>query len=335
MTVPNRAVNLTAGSVDVTAFMAALHADIAANSDWTITNQYEIDTASPGLGSYSFTARNLAGDKEINYRNNGTQAAPSTTQIRLGVNPDVADSAIADSRNPSASATQFSGTDHGRLMDIGAISTDVALDGTEFMHFEWDDALITIFKNAARTKTQRAWAAGEVFAFPLTGLAAPLSSTIRLDGNGVLPSVPDFNPTSSHEDRWISTNGTWGSRPRIRLSEGNTAGASVITGFAWTDLEGYCVNNSSISTAFLTTDVAHVIGAASERVPGAWHYRATGVAVIQPILKYIKSLPGLIPPLSVWKAPGGADRYMGLGDSGFGAFTPMVIPIPATFNPLP
>jgi hypothetical protein len=320
--VPLRNVVLTAVSTDVEDVMAAIYADMFANSTWVLTNEYGT-TGPPGPdGGYSFTAQNPSGSLELNIKNNGTQGAPSLTDVRLGINPDGSADPIADSRTPSASAANFSGTDEGALRTA-------TIGNVEFILIEWDVALMVLFKDATRTFTPGGWYWGQCLLQPIAALASG-SGNVRLDGNIIFGPVPGGESTA-----WASnvTAGSSLQRRRIAVGQSVKTANAGITG-SWSEASSafnrlYCPRDA-------TPDSYYRYGPGLERVTFAFDFQIgnglTHAADQGWISRHLRSVPELLPPFSFWEV-GGVNHYMVINNTA--ANSRCAIPILSPFNPNP
>lgn len=78
------------------------------STNWVATLPVEIDTASPGPGSYSFALSRIGAptNPQFNLRMDGTTAAPGTKPY-LGINPDGSTDPILDSESPAGPANFY------------------------------------------------------------------------------------------------------------------------------------------------------------------------------------------------------------------------------------
>jgi hypothetical protein len=279
-----------------------------------------------GNGRYSMAIRSPGGGQEINFRCDGTIALPSTALLRVGINPDGGPGAneITDSRSPHTSSANFSGTDGGKQLDLTGIGN------TEFIWMEWPDAVMALFKNAARTLTPRGIHAGKTLLNPLTSLANPGGgSKVRMDGHAIFGSRPGGSNTSTY-DQWYPYNFAHRFRRRLALGQTHSATGSRTPSVAWTEEERNLGD-------YLTADIQ--VGALLERVPLALHY-TRGTANRGPdywYAKYLRVVPYILPPYSVWESLG-VDRYMVLGSwqvTPDARYTACGVFIPDGFNPNP
>ena len=416
MTVPIRAVNLTAASLDLPDILEAIRVDIENNSTWSVVHDYgvalndsvthaltfasatpdtitsagddwtalgigpgdQIDVdgstsndgrhtvaaisggsnevielttslsltaegpstgitvskvggASLGSGRFSMAIRSPSGGLEINFFCSGTIAAPTNTAYRVGVNPDGGPgaNAITDSRDPSASSANYSGTDGGKYLPMASIGN------TEFIYMEWSDAIMVLFKDASRLTTPRGIHAGNILINPLASLANPGgASKIRMDGHAVFGSYPGYIGTDTSRNGWLANSTTYTNQVRRRVGLGNSVSSSgtLGVGVAWHE------------ALFMTRWVG---GTGSQY----WQYGPDAEYVPQPLMftsssasygsqcwvaKYVRLIPPFLPRFGVFKS-GGVDAYMSIGywATVGNLYSHPGVPIPDGFNPNP
>lgn len=319
--VPLRNVVLTAASVDWEDIFATIYADMLANSTWLLTNEFG-STGPPGPdGGFSFTAQSPDGTIELNFLNDGTQGSPSLTDFRIGVNPDGSADPITDSRNPSASAANFSGADDGKLQSYTPANT-------EFILIEWDHAIMVLFKDAGRTATPLGIYLGECLLQPITALES--SGAVRLDGTVVFGAIPDKTASG-----WASVVGTTGADMRRRIGTGqtiDTVGPGITASWSEPSLAGFRLYDYFN----VTIDSYFQYGPSLERVAMPVSY---GLQAGSPqgadqgwISRHLRTVPGTLPPYSMWTA-GGTIQYMVIGSTP--ANSGLAIVIKSPFNPNP
>ena len=317
---PVRNVVLTAASTDVADVQAAVYADLLANSTWTLPNQDPITAGAPG--SYAFTARNPTGTIELNIKNAGTPAAPALTAVRLGINPDGVGDPILNASAPSSSAANFSGTDDGRL-------TLAANGNAEVLLFEFDDSLMVLFKDAARTYTPGGWYWGKTLIEPIAALTS--TGNLRIDGHCI------FGPTpGTVADQWLSNHTTNYSptRRRIALGKESSSAGSGITG-SWADPTAAAIG--LYQPTLQPIDAIYKYGPLLERIvhAGVLKSVAQGSASSDTglICKHLRmSSAQLLFPFDFWSV-GGVAQYMVIGPSA--AWSGLCIPVRVPFDPNP
>jgi hypothetical protein len=311
---------LTAASVSVVDVMAAIYADMDANSTWVMTEETQI-TGPSDPGDFSWTAQSPSGDVELNCLNNGTPGAPSATAVRLGINPDGSADPITDSEQPWLSAANFSGNDGGRIYDA-------AVANTEFLLIEYDNALMVLFKNAARTTTPIGWYWGKCWLQPVTLLEGV--SDIALDGNVAHGGAP-----GDGSGGWVSVVGSSGVVARRRIAPGQTVDTvNAGTAGSWADPSGGAF--SLIAPQQATNAAYYAYGPSNETVAfpialsaqnGITHNADQGW-----LSRHIRAVPETLDPFEFWQA-GGVNQYMVIGTAAAAQRTAIVIKAP--FNPNP
>jgi len=325
MSAPIRATVLTAPSTDIQDIMTTVWSDIGANSTWTQVAQYNGGGAElPGW--QAFAIRSPSGDREINFYNDGA----SVTNLWVGINPDGGSDPIVDPTQPWNDAANFSGASPvmGRFMDLSA-TVYQAIGNAEFILLEWSDAIMLLFKDAARTYTPKAIHVGQCLVPLISALADPGgSSQLRIDGNAILGVLPDGS-ASSYYDHWHTSNSSYPHSMVRRVALGQSLGTSLSahTSDAW------------IRTGKLTfsasQDSDFKYGALSERVPEGvilYPYQATNRSSDRYVYKYIRNVPAILSPFGIFTV-GGSDRYMVVGMTATNRY--LAVPIPDGFNPNP
>lgn len=311
-------VNLTAAGLTMPDFFAAIFAYFSATSVlWTALNS-EVITGPGPAGSYSFTLRSVgAFDVELNWRNQGTQAAP-LAQARIGVNPDGSVDPITDSISPWLSAANFSGVDGGAQLDFNEVA---APSNTEFTVHEWADAVAVVFKDAGRTAWPQGVHVGRIVERAYAGDAN--GPDILIDGTAVTTTLPSFSNSSgaSVDDYWINATGK-NDRKRMRLGAGQGVGTTQQS--AW-------INQVAAGTAVTLTTLDSTVGAPSPQVrPGpipiaVFNRQAIGFS------KYLRVVPPSLPYTLFQVA--GLETYMTLGHTA--ASNNAGIIVADNFNPRP
>jgi hypothetical protein len=314
MTAPTRAVNLVAASTDVEDVMAAIWADIP-NGSWSQVTQTQ--TSNPG--DKSFAIRAPGGALELNFSNDNL-GAPSTTDIRVGINPDGVSDPIVNSEAPHTDAANFSGTDRGKLLSLGQF------DNVEFIWMEWPDAVMALFKNAARTLTPNGIHAGKTLVQPLTSLGNPGGiSQVRMDGHAILGERPGFDGTADN-GFWLPINNSYPMFMRRRLGLGQTFHATN-RNVAWTE-SGKILERYSASGSYF------YYGPLAERVPSSVIY--SDLSSDFWVAKYLRQVPHEFPCFTIWPS-GASDRYMTVRSVADAAAPDgsCAVLIPDGFTPLP
>ena len=285
-------------------------------------------------GRYSMAIESPGGGLQINFRCEGTIALPSTTLIRVGVNPDGSSDDILDSRDPhTGGAANFSGTDGGNYLNFGLIG----IGNTEFILLEWDDAIMVLFKNATRTTAPQGIHAGNILVNPLSTLADPGGgSKIRMDGHAIFQEISGFyDALAANRNRQWMRPTSYGQCSRRRVALGNTASTfgGWVAGAAWEQ-------GATLTGGIGYNDGQYLHGPDSERIPAALGYypesTSSGSAVW--VAKYLRIGSPLCPRLGVWTL-GPNERYMTIGPlTGVNNNTydgVLHVPIPVGFVPNP
>lgn len=315
--IPIRMVNLVAASVEMKDIMAVAHADINANSTWLVPNETPTDPT-VGPGSYSMTLRSPSGGVELNLINSGTPAAPSATTVKQGINPDGSADPILDSTAPWVSSLNFSGAD-------GGFAHSATPGNVEFILVEWADAIMLLFKNAARTLMPAGWHFGKIMQTPIGALAS--SGSLRMDGHMILSGVP----REGSGDVWGSTSQGCPQRRRIATGQSvSTSGSGISASWA----QGIA-GQRIVSRIPASVDSAYIYGPAAERV--LWpvvlsHQHTTANSDHGWLMKYLRFTPEIMPPFSFFRV-GIEDQYMVIGTST--ANSGLAIPIIDGFIPNP
>ena len=314
---PLRNTVVTAASVLMKDICAAVYAEIDANSDWTIPQHAAVTAGAPG--SFAMVLRNPSGSVELTVINNGSQAAPSATSVRLGINPDGDADPILDATNPAASAANFSG------LDLGMLQTQTP-QNVQFLLFEYADSITVLFPRAARTAHPNGWHWGTAWQQPITALAdgAPL---VALDGNIIYNNLPN---TSTAGGNWAPNNFSNGLLSRRRIHFGQSV-SNFLAGInaPWSE-PGSGANR--LGARVPTTVAAYQYGTHNVAWPIAYGNLSNNCADNGWVSKYLRIAPPSKPPNQFWYF-GGQEQYMVIGTST--ANSSLCIPVLPGFNPTP
>ena len=138
---------------DRMAALFALWSGVSTN--WVASLSTEIDTASPGPGSYSFLLKRI-GDfagPQFNYRNAGTQATPNISLCSFGINPDGDSDPVLDSAAPAGPANFYERASNFRLVNYVK----------DLLVFEFDDAIAVCARHATSNLMYDVHHYGKVF----------------------------------------------------------------------------------------------------------------------------------------------------------------------------
>lgn len=305
-------------SPDVTDDFAAIYAALNAGSVFSVKNSVEISFGSPGPGSYSFTAYNAA--VEINFRNGGTPASPSTTLGIAAVNPDPTDP-ITDSTDPQASAAECS---------ANGITSDNFEFGAQAINLSGvtrDDALlIDLFPDALSIYWRDTSGAPSAYRVPW-GLAAGFhfspfyedyvdgaggGNDIRIDGSCILGGRP-YAAGIGTAGYWFQTNEAVNNLVRVGAGQVVSTGSFLwrTTASWWPALGMFKDGSAGYSGADDAFDVRGVpCPSRIQVVLGESNYEYLPVGIMKYFCLYKRSDPLVV------KGVAGTDYVMSLDNNG-------------------
>lgn len=312
------AYNLSSSGTNIYDYQEALYNHfLNTSTKWgTILDETNVTTPAQGDGSFSFAIENTDGSLQLNFLNAGADADnPDVNDARVGINPDGDTDPIVDSTAPSGDVTNFGDTNEGPI----AFHT-TGSENTEFLLFEWDDAILVLFKSDIRDDTPFGFHAGKIVV-PAYTTDETLQGDAIMDGTGVMGYIPQVN-LSTGANSWASTSTV---NSIIRMGIGQSSG---------TQTDSWCTDTTtSTNSATGLTEASLQVGPSALLRPSPIPIFYGTLDALYGYAKYLRYVPNTLDPLNKWENSAGEDQYMCFENSPVGCSLATLIPDGFVINP--